>query len=81
MSVKKKIAIISTSSASPWGGSEELWLAIAEQAIQENIVVLVSVYKWPLVPAKIERIIAKGVNVFFRKRIMERSFFHNEDTL
>lgn len=69
LNLKKNIAIISTSSASPWGGSEELWLAIAEQAMKDGHKVSVSVYKWPKLHPKVLRIQKVGIPVFFRNRI------------
>jgi len=65
-----KIAIITTMAGHPWGGSEELWVAMVNEAINENHKVVVSVYNWhkPLHP-KIQIIKEKGAIVSKRSRV------------
>ncbi|MBF2004219.1 MAG: glycosyltransferase [Chlorogloeopsis fritschii C42_A2020_084] len=41
-----KIAIVSTMGAFPWGGSEYLWAAMAEQALLDGHEVFISIYDW-----------------------------------
>jgi L-malate glycosyltransferase len=41
-----KIAIISTMANSPWGGSEYLWVKMAEQGLAEGHEVFLSIYDW-----------------------------------
>ena len=45
-----RIAIISTMEGCPWGGSEELWAAMAMQALKKGHEVLISVCDWPQTP-------------------------------
>ena len=58
-----KIAVISTMAGSPWGGSEELWAAMANEALNESFDVAVSVYRWPFTPPKILELQQKGVQL------------------
>ena len=52
MSKAIKLAIISTMGGSPWGGSEELWASMAQEAITAGDSVALSVYRWPSIPPK-----------------------------
>ena len=61
-----KIAVISTLTNSPWGGSEELWVAMANEALKENIDVAVSIKHWPSTPPKILALQQKGAKIFQR---------------
>ena len=58
-----KIAIISTMQPSPWGGSEELWADMANQALEDSHQVVVSVYHWPTTPSKIVELQQKGAQI------------------
>ena len=64
-----KLGIISSMAASPWGGSEELWVALASQALSEGHTVAASVYNWGELPVKIKEIEKKGVVIHKRSRI------------
>jgi glycosyltransferase involved in cell wall biosynthesis len=61
-----KIAVISTMADSPWGGSEELWAAMVNEALNESFDVAVSVYRWPSTPPKILELQQKGVQILQR---------------
>lgn len=63
-----KLGIISSMAASQWGGSEELWLAIAQSAIKVKHEVAVSVYDWGQLPFKVAELQKKGVVVHKRSR-------------
>jgi L-malate glycosyltransferase len=58
-----KIAIVSTMQSSAWGGSEELWAAMANQALDNAVDVLISVYHWPSIPPKLLELERKGAQV------------------
>ncbi|MBN8697657.1 MAG: glycosyltransferase [Bacteroidetes bacterium] len=64
-----KIGIISSMAASPWGGSEELWVAIARSALEAGHGVAVSVYDWGALPFKIAELKDTGVSIHKRSRI------------
>lgn len=61
-----RIAIISTMSGFSWGGSEELWAAMANEALNESLDVAVSVYRWPSNPPKLLELQQKGAQIFQR---------------
>jgi glycosyltransferase involved in cell wall biosynthesis len=63
-----RIAFVTTMPGSPWEGSEELWAAAAESALDEGHEVAASVYDWPTTPAKIRRLEEKGARIFRRSR-------------
>lgn len=58
--------MISTMGGAPWGGSEELWAAMVEEALNEKHDVFVSVYGWPETPRRILSVRQKGARVFTR---------------
>jgi glycosyltransferase involved in cell wall biosynthesis len=64
-----KLGIISSMAASPWGGSEELWVALAERALSEKLQVSASVFDWGELPAKIKNLKGKGASIHLRSRI------------
>lgn len=51
---------------SPWGGSEELWAATAKHAIASGTTVMLSVYRWPSVPARIAELQRFGAELLQR---------------
>lgn len=53
----------------PWGGSEELWCKLANEAHENGDDVFISYYKWSTIPDKIADLEFKGVKSFPRKRI------------
>jgi len=61
-----KIAIISTLHTVPWGGSEELWAAMAREAVDLKHEVVISVYEWPATPDKIADLARQGARVLKR---------------
>ncbi len=52
-----------------WGGSEELWFATAQAALQNNHKVLVSAFESSIVSPKFKELESRGVEVHFRKWI------------
>lgn len=65
-----RIAVISTMTSWPWGGSEELWAAMAGEALEQGHGVVVSVPRWPTVPRKIRRLEQRGASILRRRRGM-----------
>lgn len=63
-----RIAVISTMLGQPWTGSEELWAATVEAALDGGDEVLVSLWKWPALPPRVAELQSKGVKFSFRKR-------------
>jgi glycosyltransferase involved in cell wall biosynthesis len=63
-----KIAIISTLSGYPWGGSEYLWAAMAEQALLEGHEVFISVYDLSSTHSYIIKLQQQGAKIFPRTR-------------
>ena len=61
-----KIAFVSTMSGSNWGGSEELWCGAALKMRNQGHQVFVSVYKWKVVPRKINELHSAGCLIHFR---------------
>jgi len=64
-----KLGLISTMAASPWGGSEELWVALGKKAIREGDEVFASVYDWGQLPPKIAELREEGAKLTARSRI------------
>jgi L-malate glycosyltransferase len=64
-----KILFISTMAASPWGGSEELWLKSATYALEQGHEVIASVYDWGQLHPKLLEFKAKGGKVQKRQRV------------
>jgi L-malate glycosyltransferase len=58
-----RIAIISTMEGSPWGGSEELWAAMAMQALKKGHEVLISVCDWPQTPPALALLQRNGARI------------------
>ena len=65
-----KIAFVSTMAASPWAGSEELWIAAANAALAAKHEVTASVFRWPDggVPAKVAALERAGAQLLWRRR-------------
>jgi glycosyltransferase involved in cell wall biosynthesis len=66
MSKVIKLAIISTMGGSPWGGSEELWAALAKETINTGASVAVSAYRWPKLPPKLAELQRMGAQIYQR---------------
>lgn len=63
-----RIAVISTMSGFPWGGSEELWAAMAGDALKQGHDVAVATYRWPELHPRILALGRQGARVFTRRR-------------
>jgi glycosyltransferase involved in cell wall biosynthesis len=61
-----KIAIISTTLGAPWGGSEELWAAMAEAALDQGHEVIAAIYQWSCSVPRIVNLQAKGAQILPR---------------
>jgi L-malate glycosyltransferase len=64
----KRIAFISTLNGAPWGGSEELWAAAAEEALDSGWRVFISVPRWPDVPRRLSELAGHGADIVRRQR-------------
>ena len=62
-----RIAFISSMSAIPWGGSEELWSQTATRFAAEGHRVAASVTHWPKLSSKVSALTERGVEVSVRK--------------
>ena len=49
-----RLGVITTMADSAWGGSEELWVSFANQALSSKHEVFASVYNWGELPDKIK---------------------------
>lgn len=63
-----KIAVISTMAGFPWGGSEYLWVAMAEQALLEGHEVFISIFDWSVNHPAIIQLQHKGAQLLPRPR-------------
>jgi L-malate glycosyltransferase len=63
-----RIAFISTMGASPWGGSEYLWTASAQKALQDGHEVYVSIYDWSIDHHIIQHLMTLGTKILSRTR-------------
>ena len=61
------IAFVSTMSAAPWGGSEELWSRAAEAALREHHTVLASVTEWHELDERLVRLEQQQMVIHLRK--------------
>jgi len=66
-----RIAIISTMGGFPWGGSEFLWAATAEQALIEGHEVFISIYDWSVSHSIVKRLQDLGAYILPRPRVIE----------
>lgn len=69
MSVSKRVLFVSTLEAAPWGGSEELWYHMASVLLDRGHEVGVNRIEWSPVPKKLQLLIEKGAQVFYRPNI------------
>jgi len=65
-----KIGVISTLNGLPWGGSEELWATMVEEAFNERLQVAVSICHEASIPSKFSEIQQDGVRVFRRRPLL-----------
>lgn len=63
-----RLAFISLMSGLPWGGSEELWYKIAANAMEQEHIVLVSVFDWGKLSPKIATLKQQGAIINLRPR-------------
>lgn len=49
-----------------WGGSEELWATLADEALRDGHDVIIATYRWPTLPARIVDLQNKGARVVLR---------------
>lgn len=63
---RRKLLFVSTMQATPWGGSEELWCAAAEEAIAAGHEVAISTFQWLEPAAKILLLAPKGAKLLTR---------------
>ncbi len=54
--------------AMPWGGSEELWAAAADTALEQGHEVDLFLYRWPIEPPAVRHLREKGARVHLRAR-------------
>jgi glycosyltransferase involved in cell wall biosynthesis len=66
-----KIGVISTWDGRSWGGSEELWATMVEEAVKEHLQVAVSICHGASIPAKYFSL-HDGVRVFRRRPLLVR---------
>ena len=59
------VFFVSLMSASPWGGSEELWLRTAQLALQRGWKVGCAVYHWPAKEQRLQPLLEKGAAVYY----------------
>jgi glycosyltransferase involved in cell wall biosynthesis len=70
-----RIAVVSTFDLLDWGGSEELWAAMATVARAAGHDVLASVNEWREQPRRIAALEADGVEVRTRNRVRQRALY------
>lgn len=68
-----RIAVVSTMEGPDWGGSEELWAAMAHEALASGDQVLVSVNRWSRKPSPIAELEEAGARVVTRSRLRQRA--------
>jgi len=61
-----RIAIVSTLSGNPWGGSENLWAAMAQQALSAGHQVAVSTIAWPHPAEQLKDLRQQGATLWRR---------------
>ncbi len=66
------IAFVSTLKGSAWGGSEELWTAAANRALDRGHRVMISRYQWDQTPPRLAALIERGATASLRPRRTSR---------
>jgi glycosyltransferase involved in cell wall biosynthesis len=61
-----RICIVSTTFHDSWGGSEELWVRMAHEALDQGHEVALVLKQWPETPAPVRKLQSRGARVFFR---------------
>ena len=72
-----RIAVISTMDGPDWGGSEELWAAMAHEALTAGDDVFVSVNRWTHKPHQLSKLEAAGAIVETRSRARQRLVYRS----
>ncbi|WP_370390817.1 glycosyltransferase [uncultured Winogradskyella sp.] len=67
---KLKLTFITTMAGNPWGGSEELWVKLAEDALKAKHEVTCSIFDWGKLPEKIVLLKQKGAIIRKRTRFI-----------
>ncbi|MEJ7582554.1 MAG: glycosyltransferase [Acidimicrobiales bacterium] len=73
-----RIAVISTMDGLDWGGSEELWTAMANAALTAGHDVLVSVNRWERKPAPVVALERAGAEIHPRSRVRQRALYRSQ---
>lgn len=68
-----RIAVVTIQGGEPWGGSEYLWAAMAEQALTEGHEVFISLYDWSLSHPIITQLQQQGAQLLPRPRFPKPS--------
>ncbi|MDO1448837.1 glycosyltransferase family 4 protein [Rhodocytophaga aerolata] len=66
-----RIAFVSTMSGTPWGGSEELWVKTALEALNQGHTILASVIDWNGIHKKLQVLQNNGALIHLRPRFRE----------
>lgn len=66
----KHLTFITTMAGHAWGGSEELWVKLADDALSQGHTVRCSIFNWGKLPTKIEVLKSKGVKLHKRHRFI-----------
>lgn len=71
MTVRRRIAVLSTMEGAPWGGSEELWAAAADEALEAGHTVGLFLRRWPETPASVRALVERGASLHARRRSLQ----------
>lgn len=63
-----RIVIISTMAGFPWGGSEYLWVAMAEEALLEGHEVVISIFDWSVNQPLVINLQKQGAHILSRPK-------------
>jgi len=66
----KHLTFITTMAGHAWGGSEELWVKLANDALSQGHSVRCSIFYWGKMPPKIEALKSKGAKIHKRHRFI-----------
>lgn len=69
------LTFITTMAGNAWGGSEELWVKLAHDALNEGHRVECSVFDWVHLPSKLKILKQSGVHIKKRTRFMYSEFY------
>ena len=84
--MKPKIAIVASTLAEPWGGSEELWSQAATRLVEEGVTVAASMHGWLPLHDRVRDLMHSGVKLWLRpqrypllKRLRRRMLSREDD--